>query len=143
MDLLQAVKTTTREVEFTLPGHKEGDPGTGLFITLRSESSPEVQAASKKMQVLMLEERQKGKKGNEARAIEWFKENRIPAHVAGWRWEGDNTINGEQPEYSEQTLKKILKAENDFAYFLRVFIESQIADVEDFLAKSGNNSLPQ
>lgn len=139
MDLLQAVKTTTREVEFTLPGHKDGDPGTGLFITLRSESSPQVQAASKKMQAIMLEEKQKGKKGDEARAIEWFKDNRIPAHVAGWRWEGSNTINGEQPEYSEQRLKQILKAEDDFAYFLRSFIESQIADVADFLVESGNS----
>jgi len=142
MDLFNALKTTTREVEFTIP--EAGINSTGFILTLRADSAPQVQAVRKKFDAMVIEEANKGKKGDRQKALEWFKQARLVAHVAGWRWENpETTYNGEQPEFSEDTLRKILNDGSEFAYFLRNFIEEQVADTADFLKDSGNSSQQQ
>lgn len=132
MDLAN-LKTNVLTTELSIPGI--GD--TGMVLQLRYESSPEVQAVHKKMRDMSLVEAQKGKRGDKKKVLDWFEKARAVAHIAGWSWkEGAMQYDGGHPEFSEATAKEMLFKGDEFAFFLRDFIEEQIGDASDFLGKS-------
>ena len=132
---LTGIKTNTREVEFTPNGQS-----TGFFLTLRYESSPEVQDAMKRYRAKVREATMKNKKQQIASITDRFEDDLRSAHVAGWRWtEGGATFNGEQPHYSPKVLHAMLSDQSELSYFLKQFIDQEVGSADDFLEKSGSN----
>lgn len=122
--------TNDREVEFVLPGGKK----TGFFLTLRYESSDEVEAVNRKYRGKLFEESAKGRNGDRQRVIDQHLAERRYAHVAGWRWtEGGATFNKEQPEFSPKKLREMLDHPGQFSFFLKEFIDAETASANDFL----------
>lgn len=132
---LSSIKTKANEVELTIPGIG----ATGFFLTLRYESSPEVQKVNKIFEEKIMTEARKGKRGDRSGATEWYKKEKILAHIADWRWTGDANYHGETPPYSKEKAHEMLSAGDNFSYFMRDFIEDQISDASDFLEQSAKS----
>lgn len=129
---LSNIKANTVEKELFIPGVG----GTGFYLELRFESAPEVQAITKKFENKLMQEAQKGKRADKQSIMEWYKKERMVAHIAGWRWSDGSNYNGEQPDFSPETARKFIDSKDDFGYFLRDFINEQVGDAEDFLEDS-------
>lgn len=128
---LSKIIAGNNEVELTIPGIG----GTGFFVTLRHDSSPEVQSFIKKYQNRVLEDTRKGGKNKTANA-EFFKLERPLAHIANWRWTNPQfNFGGDQPEFSRDKAIEMLKGEGAFSFYLRQLIDEELADDESFLAK--------
>lgn len=130
---LSSIKYTDREVELKHPASEEG---VGLFFTLRSPYSPEVEKVQRQIKNERLAAFGSGKKksGLTAESLEAAQEKIIMAAVSGWRWEGDNTINGEQPEFSAQKLREIIR-DRQFVW-IKEFLDAELGDHTAFLEDS-------
>lgn len=130
------LSTTDQEKEMVLPGGVK----TGFHLILRSESSPEVQAVTKKYRNKLMAEQRKGKRGNPDKVTDLYEENRVIAHVAGWRWDAESKANWQdsRPEFSAPVLKEML-AHREFSFYLKEFITDEIGDAADFLESSGTS----
>lgn len=120
---ISTIKYADREVELRHPGTEEG---LGLFFQLRSPHDEAV----KKVERASINERLARKKQNlTMESLEATKEKVILAAVSGWRWEGDNTIGGEQPDYSPQALRDMIRTH----VWIREFLDSELGDHQAFL----------
>jgi len=129
---LSKIVASNNEVELSIPGFG----GIGFFVTLRHDSSPEVQKFVKQYQNKVMEDSRKGGKNKTANA-EWYKLEKPLAHIASWRWANDQfNFNGEQPQYSREKAIEMLKGEGAFSFYLRQLVDESVADDESFLAKS-------
>lgn len=99
---ISTITAAERTVQIKHPA--TGEP-IGLVITLRPSSDPAVLAASRKF---LNERLQRGSKIT-AEKLEVQKVAVITAAVSGWKWEGDAQYKGQQPEFTEATLRTILK----------------------------------
>jgi len=130
------LKANEREVESTPPDGTR----TGFYLTLRYESSPEVQSVTRKYRAKFMESARKGRRGNQDAIMSRFDDDRRIAHVAGWRWvEGGATFKGEQPEFSKEKLREFITGETEFSVFLKSFIDEEIGDASDFLSEAEND----
>lgn len=132
---LSSIKASTAEKELFIPGVG----ATGFYIELRYESAPEVQAVTKKFENKLMQEAQKGKRADKQSIMEWYKKERMVAHIAGWRWADGSSYNGEQTEFSPAAARKFIDLKDDFGYFLRDFINDEVGEAEDFLGASANS----
>lgn len=124
-----AIKVKNAEVEIRVQGQS-----TGLVLEVRPASDPRVKA-------LDLEQRKEGvrvqKEGGDAveHAMDHMEErlnDRVVAHVAGWRW-----MEGVEPalaalKYSEAQLREFLKAQ-PFGDAIRDAVFAAVGREEDFL----------
>ena len=129
---LSTLKAMENEVELHIPSIG----GIGFFVSLRAESSKEVQSVNEKFRNKLLEDGRKGNK-NRAAISDWYKIEKPLAHIAGWRWENpEYTYKGEQPVFSREKAIEMLKGSDLFAFEFKSLIDEAVGDTESFLAKS-------
>jgi len=90
------------------------DPATsepsGLSVTLRHKTSPEVRAVDRKWSSFMLKGRRLSVEQLEARQTDT-----VIAHIAGWTWGNDPNgepfaLDGYTDEFTELNVRRVLKA---------------------------------
>lgn len=129
---LGKIQSTDRSV--TLMHPLTGEP-TGLVFHLRSPDSFEVKRVQREWQDRMLSPKRRGKKIS-AVEMEAFQDNRIVAQVSNWEFTDEGTnFDGDQPEYSEDTLRKWLKK---FSW-IRQFLVDETEDLTAFLTGQESN----
>ena len=128
---LSGLKTTPKEMEVTV-----NDMGTGLFLTLQYESTPELQQLKKTYEKRLMDEGRKGRNGDTASVLEWYKGKKILMHVIGWRLAEGGLIKGSLPEFSREALANLISQDEEFGYFVREFIDVKTDNPANFLAKS-------
>jgi hypothetical protein len=102
MDLASLVKT---DAVFDLElRHPATDEPIGVVWKIRSNESDEVQEAQRKHADKLLESR--GKLTTAKMKDQYL--DAAAAAVAGWNW-GENTINGEVPEFSTEKARSIME----------------------------------
>lgn len=122
---LSTIKTEDREVTLLHP--KTGEE-LGLVFQLRSPDSEEVEGVNRAWQNKRLHPKNRNK-AITAEELEVLKDNRIKAAVKGWKWTDDDTkLNGEQPEFSPQNLKSMIK---DYSW-IRDFLADECEDQASF-----------
>jgi hypothetical protein len=129
---LSSLKVGTNDVELVIPGIGE----TGLIISLRHESAPEVQKLNKEYQNRLMTDQRKGghKRGT---IIDWYKTEKPLVHIVGWRWTNPEfNLGGIQPQFSIEKARELLNGDGLLAYNLRGLIDDNFADEESFLGKS-------
>lgn len=136
MDLYENINYVDREVEVK---HPANDKGTGLFFTLRSPYSPEVEKVQRQIKNERLAAFGGGKKksGLTAESMEAAQEKIILAAVSDWRWEGDVSIKGEQPAYSPQKLREWVRDRK--LVWLKEFLDTELGDHTAFLEDSADS----
>lgn len=127
---LTNIRTNTREVEFTPRGMS-----TGLFLTLRYESSEEVQKVMADFRAKIREANLKRKPHAIEGITARYEDDLRIAHVAGWRWTDGASFKGEQPDFSKRALKEMLNDDSEVAFFLKEFIDAEVGSASDFLEK--------
>lgn len=100
---------TPTERPFDIKHPKTGE-SIGLTVTLLPDSDQKVVTARRKY----IDERMQRTKKMTASAYETLQTNLIVAAVNGWEWgkdaNGDEcSFHGEKPEFSEATLRRVLK----------------------------------
>lgn len=124
MDIAKRVNyETTFEYEVTDP---ETGEGTGLFLDLRSTSSAEVKAVSRK-HIDFISAQQRANKTVKVDVLERQVVEKLVAAVAGWRWEGDAKFNGEKLEYTPENVRKVVEVDWIFDQ-----VNKQVGDIENF-----------
>lgn len=124
MDIAKRVNyETTFEYEVTDP---ETGEGTGLFLDLRSTSSAEVKAVSRK-HIDFISAQQRANKTVKVDVLERQVVEKLVAAVAGWRWEGDANFNGEKLEYTPENVRKVVEVDWIFDQ-----VNKQVGDIENF-----------
>lgn len=125
--------TDNREVEFILKNGMK----TGLFLTLCYESKGSVQDANKNYKRRLQDEMKKGRNANLTNLSEQYDDNRVCAHVTGWRWAENSalTFNDGRPEYEERILREMLNS-GELGVLLREFVEDEVRDAAAFMPKS-------
>ena len=122
---LNTIKTTDRDVNLAHP--KTGEE-LGLVFHLRAPDTDEVANVNRAWQNKRLQPKNRNK-AITSEELEAVTDNRIKAAVKGWTWEDDElTLNGEQPEYSPQALKSMLKEH----LWIREFLANECEDVSSF-----------
>ena len=106
--------------------HPGTDEELGLVFEMRPRYSDEVQAVNDKFEAQF--DKKRGKKPSRAE-MRRHSVSIILASVCGWEWQDDElTFNGEQPEYSRDTLKAWLK---EYPWMLE-FFSTEFADDSNF-----------
>lgn len=122
---LSNIKATDREVELR---HPATDEGLGMYFQLRSPHSDEVRKAER----AWLNKRLAKKKQNlTAESLEAAAEAKIEAAVSGWRFEGDVEIGGEQPQFSPQALRSLIRDH----VWIRQFLDEELGDMAGFFTE--------
>lgn len=122
---LNTIKTVDRDVNLVHP--KTGEE-LGLVFHLRAPDTDEVKSVNRKWQNKRLQPKNRNK-AITSEELENVSDNRIKAAVTGWKWtDSELTLDGEQPEYSKQTLHAMLK---DHAW-IREFLSDECEDVTAF-----------
>lgn len=107
--------------------HPSNEQEVGLTFLLRSPHSEEVQKAQRAFQNKRLSKR----KSMTAESFEAGRLQIIVAAVEGWEFtDTDLTIHGEQPEYSTQALKDLLK--DPALLWIREFLDRELGDEGSF-----------
>lgn len=124
---LTDIRPTDREVELLHPGNKQP---LGLIFQLRSPYSPEV----KKVEREWLDFRLQRKAGEQpdSKAIDDLRTKQILAGVSGWRFKSPDSLKlwGEQPEFSESKLKKLIRSEG--LEWIRDFLDKETGNRASF-----------
>lgn len=129
----EAVKTTTREVEFKAAGK-----ATGWIWKLRHESSTEVQEVMRQFQTKVRDLALK-RKNAQYQTIAAEHEVRLHvAHVVGWRWTQGDDVTQNRPPFSKKELKDMLEDEQ-FGWHIKNFLDEEVGSLEYFLERSGTN----
>jgi hypothetical protein len=128
-------QTKDREVEFVL---KNGQK-TGLFLNLVYESKGQVQDVDSAYRRKMIQAARKGRGGGTENLTDQYTEEKLLAHVTGWRWAENSALthNNERPAFSHQKLKEMINS-GELGVMLKEFINQEVSDAADFLDKSGN-----
>lgn len=118
---ISTIKPRNTFVHLEHPGTKEE---LGLLFEMRSRHSDEVAEVTEKHNAKMTNRHGKKREPTpeEAKA---HNRNLILASIVGWEWEDPELLfNGEQPEYSRETLKAWLK-EHDWMteFFAMEFVD--------------------
>jgi len=122
---LNTIKTTDRDVNLAHP--KTGEE-LGLVFHLRAPDTDEVASVSRAWQNKRLQPKNRNK-AITSEELEAVTDNRIKAAVKGWTWEDEDlTLGGEQPEYSPQALRAMLK---EYPW-IRDFLAAECEDVSSF-----------
>ena len=129
-ELRDAVQTVDREVEF----RPVGKP-TGMFFSLRHESSPQVQEVMRQFQAKVRDLTLKRKTTAYKNLVTQHEDQLRMAHVAGWSWEQGEDEEGGRPPYSRQELKTLLNDER-LGFFVKAFIDEEVGSLDDFLERS-------
>jgi hypothetical protein len=134
---LNALHTNTQEAEFILPNGFR----SGLFLTLRHDSSPEIQAVNRKYQDKMQDEGKKSRHPDLTKLRDWFVTERLATHIVSWRFSQDEngeqaTYKGVQPPYTLELGREIFSSKSQLAVFLSNFVEEEVADTGRFLGMS-------
>lgn len=129
---LSTLKPVDSEIELT---HPVTGAGVGFFFQMRSPFSDEVKAAENKWLNTRLRKR---KKNLTAESLDAQTEAKLDAAMTGWRYEilladaseDDDpfTIDGEQPEYSPLSLRKLIRKH---AWVLQ-FLTEELEDYGNF-----------
>lgn len=122
---LNEIKTVDRKVNLAHP--KTGDD-LGLIFHIHAPDSDDVKDVSRKWQNkrLMPKNRNKAITSEELEAVT---DRRIRAAVFGWTWEDKELLlNGEQPEYSPQALRDMMKNQP----WIREFLSDECEDLTSF-----------
>lgn len=121
---ISSIEAVDREVELK---HPKSDEGLGWFFSLRSPYSDEVKKAEREW----MNKRLQKKRGQlTAESLEAAAEAKILAAVSGWRFEGDASFNGEQPEFSKGKLREIIR-EPKYAW-IREYLDNELGDFGSF-----------
>ena len=125
---ISTIEAQDREVELR---HPANDEGLGWFFSLRSPYSEEVRKADRKWQNKRLAQMGR-RRGNSltVESLEVAAEAKIEAAVSGWRFEGDATFEGEQPEFSVTKLREIVR--NPKHRWIRDFLDTELGDYDSF-----------
>ena len=123
MSDLSSITASNREFEIVSP---EDDQPIGLVFELRHGSSDEVKAFEKKWTDSQL--RKRGIQKLTAAGLEFRNTGRIVSAVAGWNWKGDASWHGEKPEFSEATLREVMKE----ADWIRVQLDEELGNEAAF-----------
>ena len=122
---LNTIKTIDRDVNLAHP--KTGED-LGLVFHLRAPDSDEVESVNRAWQNKRLHPKSRNK-AITSEELEVVKDNRIKAAVMGWTWEDDElTLEGEQPEYSPQALRTMIKDHP----WIRDFLADECEDLTSF-----------
>jgi len=122
---LNTIKTNDRDVNLEHP--KTGEE-LGLIFHMRAPDSDEVQNVDRDWQNKRLQPKFR-KKAITSEELEAVADKRIMASVTGWTWEDpDLMLDGEQPEYSPQNLRNMLKKYG----WIRDFLASEVEDINSF-----------
>jgi len=120
---LSVIKAVDREVELR---HPATDEGLGMYFYLRSPHSDEVRKAERSWLNKRLAKR---KQNLTAESLEAAAEAKIEAAVSGWRFDSsDVTIDGEQPDFSPQTLRSLIRDH----VWIRQFLDEELGDFGSF-----------
>jgi len=122
---LSTIKSSNRSVNLQDPRTGED---LGLVFHLRAPDAEEVQAVSREWQDRKLHPKHRNKpiKSIELEALQ---DKRILASVTGWDWEdAELSFGGEQPKFSDATLRKWIKEHK----WIRDFLTQETEDVLAF-----------
>lgn len=123
MDIANIVKyDSTFRYELT---HVVTGEGLGVFFDLRSSSSPEVKAVTRK-HLDHFQAQYRRQKSVSTETLEKQALEKLVAAIAGWDW-GDNKFDGEVPEFTPANVRKVLEVDWIFAQ-----IDRQVSDAENF-----------
>lgn len=127
---LATLSPVTRKVDILHP--QTGEP-IGLAINLRPSSHPEVQRVRRKWLNERLSSKGRGNKVT-AEQVEANALDQIIAAIESWTWgEGADgkpcTLNGEAPELSPESARKVLKAGGGF---IKDQLDEELGDVAAF-----------
>lgn len=110
--------------------HPSTGEAIGLTVTLRPDSSDEVQAAKRKL----INERLR----HDVKATAERMENNgyllLEAAVCGWDWQGDLNFEGSKPELTPVNLRKVLKK----LPWIRDQIDTELGNDAAFFENSAN-----
>lgn len=133
-EIAASLATEDREIEFK----PVGEP-TGMFFTLRPESSEEVQKFMRTYTAKIRELTMKRKTTASANLMKEHEDGLRVAHVVGWTWaEGVDEENG-RPAFTAKELRTLLQ-HKVVGFHLRTFIDEEVGSLEDFLSKSEGSS---
>lgn len=105
--------------------HPANDEPVGLTIHMRPSSHPEVEKVRRRN----LNQRLSSRNNKiTAEQIEANNKDLIVAAATDWEWTGDLTLDGEQPEYSDDALRRLMKK----AQFVRDQLQSEMDDEASF-----------
>lgn len=122
---LNTIKTIDRDVNLAHP--KTGED-LGLVFHLRAPDSDEVTNINRAWQNKRLQPKNRNK-AITSEELEAVTDKRIRAAVKGWTWEDEElTLNGEQPEFSAQALRDMLKEHR----WIREFLSDECEDITSF-----------
>lgn len=122
---LNTIKTIDRHVNLAHP--KTGED-LGLVFHLRAPDSDEVTGINRAWQNKRLQPKNRNK-AITSEELEAVTDRRIRAAVKGWTWEDkDLTLNGEQPEFSAQALRTMMKDHT----WIREFLSAECEDITSF-----------
>lgn len=115
---ISSITATERTFEARHPSTQEP---IGLRITLRPMSSPEVEKVRRKNANQRLSGRNQKVTAEqlEANATEL-----LVAAVVNWEWDEGTTMEGEQPECTEQNVRKVLNSQK----WIRDQVDQELAD---------------
>lgn len=131
-------KITPRDREVALRDPRT-DKELGLLFVMRSRYSDEVREAERRWQNARFARMNKrgGSKGLTAEGVEALRINLIVASVKTWRWtDPELTIEGQQPEFSPQNLKRVM----DMLPWVREFLDDELGDDAAFFSESPTSS---
>lgn len=117
-DITDIQPVENRPVEIVHPRTEEH---VGLTVYMRPRSHPEVSKVRRRQQNKQLNSRSNRLTAEqiEAQGLEM-----IVASVSDWAWHGELTLNGEQPEYSDERLRELMKK----ADFVRTQLDAELGD---------------
>lgn len=124
---LNDIKTQTVDLDILNPA--TGHP-TGMVLTLRPKSDPEVKAISERM----VEKRRAAERRNKPYTIQQDIADSIRIHAAcvvGVKW-GEVTLNGKQPKLTPEVAADLL--ERDFIFEQ---VSAELQQSADFFTTSG------
>lgn len=124
---ISSIVAAPRTVDIKHPA--TGEP-IGLKVTLRPDSSDEVQAAKRKL----INERLQRDVKVTAERLENNRNLLLESAVSGWEWEGDLTFDGSKPEFTSANLRKVLKK----LHWVRDQIDAELGNDAAFFENSAN-----
>lgn len=112
--------------------HPATNKQLGLSITLLPDSHPKVREVSRSK----LNERLQSREKPTAERMEADALDQIVAHVSGWEWLGDLNFHGEKPEFSDQSLRNVLRE----LPWVRTQIDEELANDAEFFRNADGSA---
>jgi len=129
-DLKNSAPLFTREVEFLHRGER-----TGMFFELRHKSDKAVMKFQERYNAKIRDLTLRRKHNAISNYVKDQEDELRIAHVVGWRFQDGVDAENGRPEFSKGALRELIQNEN-VQFYLREFIDEEVANQEDFLEKS-------